>query len=121
MLFRSAFLPHVKSGRLRALAVTATKRSALLPDLPTISESIPGYEAPVWYGVLGPKALPKNIVNLWSAEIHKATQSKDMQERMVAEGFESGDTSSARFTEIIKRDIAKWKRVMKEGNIKIAL
>ena len=116
-----ALLPHIKTGRVRALAVTASKRSALLPDLPAIGEFIPGYEAPVWYGVLGPKALPKNIVNVWSVEINKAAQSKDMQERMTAEGFESGDTSSARFTETIKRDVAKWKRVVKDGHIKIAL
>jgi tripartite-type tricarboxylate transporter receptor subunit TctC len=115
-----ALLPHTRTGRVRALAVTAAKRSALLPDLPAISETIAGYEAPVWYGVLGPKKLPKNITGLWSTEIHKAVLSKDLQERMAAEGFESGDTSAARFTAVIKRDVAKWKRVAQDGKIRIA-
>jgi tripartite-type tricarboxylate transporter receptor subunit TctC len=114
-----ALLPHTKTGRIRALAVTAAKRSTLLPDLPAISETIAGYEAPVWYGVLGPKGLPISIVNTWSAEIYKAVLSKDLQDRMAAEGFESGDTSAARFTATIKRDVAKWKRVAREGKIQM--
>jgi tripartite-type tricarboxylate transporter receptor subunit TctC len=115
-----ALLPHIKTGRVRALAVTAAKRSSLLPELPTIAETIAGYEAPVWYGLLGPKGLPGPVVTLWSAEIHRAAQSKDWKERMSAEGFETGDTSSARFTETIKRDVAKWKRVVKDGNIRFS-
>ncbi len=113
-------LPHVKSGRVRALAITAAKRSALLPDLPTIHETFPGYEAPVWYGVVAPKGLPQAIGNRWNAEISRAAQSKDLKDRLSAEGFEIGDTSAARFTEIIKRDVAKWRRVAKEGNIRVA-
>lgn len=114
-----ALLPHSKSGRVRALAVTAARRSALLPDLPAISETIAGYEAPVWYGVLAPRSLPKNLVARWSAELNKAAQSTDLKERMSAEGFETSDTSSARFTETIRRDVAKWRRVVKDGNIRV--
>jgi tripartite-type tricarboxylate transporter receptor subunit TctC len=120
LLFASmpATLPHTRTGRIRALAVTTAKRTVALPDLPTVAETEAGYEAPVWYGVLGPKQLPKPIVALWSSEIHKAVQSKDMQTRMAAEGLEGGDTSPARFTDTIKRDVAKWKRVVKEANVK---
>ena len=111
-------IPHTRSGRLRALAVTTAKRIAALPDLPTVAETEAGYEAPVWYGVLGPKHLPKALVTFWSSEILKAVQSKDMQARMAAEGLEAGDTSSARFTKTIKRDVAKWKHVVKQANVK---
>jgi tripartite-type tricarboxylate transporter receptor subunit TctC len=114
-----ALLPHTRTGRVRGLAVTTTRRVSTLPDLPTVGETLPGFEAPLWYGVLGPKNLPRPIVALWSSEIHKAVQSKDMQERMAAEGLEGGDTSSTRFTAIIKREVAKWKRVAKDANVKV--
>lgn len=113
-----AILPHVKSGRVRGLGVTLAKRHSPLPDMPTVGESIAGYEAPVWYGVLGPKQLPGNIVARWSSEINKAVQTQDMRDRMSAEGIDRADTSSKYFTDTIQRDVAKWKRVVAEARIK---
>ena len=113
-----AILPHVKSGRVRGLGVTLAKRHSLLPDMPSVGESIAGYEAPVWYGVLGPRLLPDAIVSVWGSEISKAVQTQDMRDRMSAEGIERADTSSKYFTSTINRDVAKWKRVVREANIK---
>ena len=113
-----AILPHVKSGRVRGLGVTLAKRHSLLPDTPTLGESIAGYEAPVWYGVLGPRQLPRAIVALWGEHITKAVQTPDMKDRMTAEGIDRADTSSRYFTDTINRDVAKWKRVVAAANIK---
>ena len=95
-----ATIPLVRANRLRAIAVTTTKRSAALPDLPTVAEAgVPGYEVVLWYGVLGPKGLPKNIVQRWNAEIRKATKLPDLKERLIS-------------------DVAKWIKVVKEAKVK---
>ena len=86
-------IPLVRANRLRAIAVTTTKRSAALPELPTVAEGgVPGYEVVLWYGVLGPKGLPKTIVDRWNAEIRKATKIPDLKERLISEGFEIDDS-----------------------------
>ena len=94
-----------------------THLSSALFDMPTMGESLPGYAVPMWYGVLGPKNLPKNIVSLRSTEISKAVHTREMNERMAAEGLDAGDTSSQYFTATIARDVAKWKRVMQQASI----
>ncbi len=114
-----AILPHVKSGRVRGLGVTLAKRHSLLPDMPAVGESIAGYEAPVWYGVMGPKQLPRAIIDAWGEHISKAVQTQDMKDRMTAEGIDRADTSSKYFADTINRDVAKWKRVVREANIKV--
>jgi tripartite-type tricarboxylate transporter receptor subunit TctC len=121
LIFGSApsTIPLVQSNRLRAVAVTTTKRSAALPDLPTVAEAgVPGYEVVLWYGVLGPKGLPKTIVARWNAEIRKATKLPDLRERLISEGFEIDDSPPEVFQAVLKRDVAKWIRVVKEAKIK---
>ena len=121
LIFGSApsTIPLVRANRLRAIAVTTTKRSAAMPDLPTIAEAgVPGYEVVLWYGVLGPKNLPKIIVARWNTEIRKATKLPDMKERLASEGFDIDDSPPAVFQALLKRDVAKWAKVVKDAKIK---
>ena len=113
----SAF-PHIQSGKLKALAVTSSKRSKTAPALPTIAESgVPGYEAGSWYGLIVPAGTPMNIVNTLHAASVKALQIPVLQDRMKAQGLESVASAPAEFDAKIKRDIEKWRRVFKEANI----
>jgi len=122
LIFGSApsTIPLVHGNRLRAIAVTTTKRSAALPDLPTVAEAgVPGYEVVLWYGVLGPKGLPKNIVARWNTEIRKATKLPDMKERLASEGFDIDDSPPEVFQAVLKRDVAKWAKVVREATVKV--
>jgi len=110
-------IPLVKTGRLRAIAVTTAKRSSLLPEVPTIGETVPGYESIHWYGMWGPKKLPKAIVARWNKEVAKVLQSKEMQIRLAAEGLEPAGGPPEQFMTVIRRDVEKWKRVVKEAKI----
>ena len=115
-----ATIPLVRANRLRAIAVTTARRSSALPDLPTVAEGgVPGYEVVLWYGVLGPKGLSKNIVERWNAEIRKATKLPDLKERLVSEGFEIDDSPPSVFQAMLKRDVEKWRRVVKEARVKV--
>jgi len=120
LLFGSApaVVPLIRAGRLRALAVTTLKRMSSFPDLPTIDEAgVKGYEVVLWYGVLGPKGLPKAMVERWNAEIRKATKLPDMRERLLSEGFEIDDSPPSVFQALLKRDVAKWQKVVKEAKV----
>lgn len=110
-------VPLIKQNRIRAIGVTTSKRSNAIPDVPAIAEAVPGYEAVLWYGFWGPKQLPKNIVTLWNAEIRKAVKLPDIKARLANEGLEPSDSPPERFNEIVKRDVAKWQKVVKVGNI----
>lgn len=122
MIFGSApsTIPLVHTNRLRAIAVTTTKRSSALPEVPTIAEAgVPGYEVVLWYGVLGPKGLPNNIVARWNTEIRKATKLPDMKERLASEGFDIDDSPPEVFQAVLKRDVAKWTKVVREAKVKV--
>ena len=111
-------VPLIKQNRIRGIGVTMAKRSNAIPDIPAIAEVVPGYEAVLWYGFWGPKQLPKSIVTLWNTEIRKALKLPDMRERLANEGLEPADAPPERFSEVVKRDVAKWQKVVKVGNIK---
>jgi tripartite-type tricarboxylate transporter receptor subunit TctC len=111
-------MPHVKSGRVRALAVTTAKRSSYLPDVPAVSETVPGYEASHWYGMWGPKRLPRPIVTRWNEAVAKVLLTEEAQNRLKAEGLEPGGGPPERFQQIVRSDVEKWRRVMREANIK---
>ena len=122
LIFGSApsTIPLVRGNRLRAIAVTTTKRSAALPDLPTVAEAgVPGYEVVLWYGVMGPKGLPKAIVERWNTEIRKATKLPDMRERLISDGFDIDDSPPEVFQALLRRDVAKWAKVVKDAKIKV--
>jgi tripartite-type tricarboxylate transporter receptor subunit TctC len=111
-------MPHVQSGKLRALAVTSAKRAATLPDLPTVSESgVPGYAAVGWFGLLAPVATPKALVAAISADANRVLAQKDVRERMLALGSEPEGGTPEEFARFIRDDMAKWSRLMKEMGI----
>ncbi len=120
VLFTSlpAAVPMIKQNRIRGIGVTMPKRSPAIPDVPAIGEAVPGYEAVLWYGFWGPKQLPKSIVTRWNMEVRKALKQPDLQQRLASEGVEPSDTPPERFSEVVKRDVAKWRKVVKIGNIK---
>lgn len=107
-------LPHVRSGRLKALAVTTAKRSAAVPELPTVAEAgLPGYEATAWFGVLAPAATPPQIIAKLNAAIVKSLRIREMQERLAAEGTEPVGNTPEQFAQTVRNDIAKWAKVVK--------
>ena len=109
-------LPQVRSGKLKALAVTTAKRSAALPDLPTVAESgLPGYEATAWFGVLAPAATPSTIIAQLNAAIVKSLHTREMRERLIAEGTEPVGNTPEQFAQIVRNDIAKWAKVVKSS------
>jgi len=113
-----SMLPHVKSGKLRGIAVTGAKRSAAIPELPTIAESgVPGYEAMTWYGVVGPRGLPNNVVDRLHDEVKRIAELPDIKQRLAQEGFEALYTTPQAFGRRIKDEIAKWAIVVKAARI----
>ena len=111
-------IPHVRSNRLRGIAVTTAKRSNAVPDIPTVAETVPGYEVVQWFAVLGPKALPKDVLTRWNKEIDRIVQLPDVKARMAGDGIEPAGGSPQRFHEVLKREIAKWQKVVNIANIK---
>ena len=114
-------IPQVKSNRARGIAVTTAKRSNAVPDIPTVAETVPGYEAVQWAAVLGPKALPKDIVARWNSEINRILQLPDVTARMAGDGMKPAGGSPERVSELLKRDIAKWQKVVKVAGIKAGI
>jgi hypothetical protein len=111
--------PFAKSGKVKMLAIASSKRLASLPNLPTISESgFPNFDAFPWFGMLAPSNTPKPIVNMLSAEILALVESPDIREKLKNLNFEPTPTTPEAFTEIMKADLVRWRRVVKEGNLK---
>jgi tripartite-type tricarboxylate transporter receptor subunit TctC len=111
-------LPHVKSGKLKVLAVLSPNRSSIFPDVPTIAESgFPGFEASVWYGLVAPAATPKPIVQKLHEEVQKALQTKEVRERMNAVGGEVVPGSAEMFTNLIRSERARYSKLVREANI----
>jgi tripartite-type tricarboxylate transporter receptor subunit TctC len=111
---------HIKTGKVRALAVTSARRSAFLPDLPTVAESgVPGYDVTSWNGMLAPAATPQDIVRRLNAEYGKIIADPEMVKRMIANGYEPVGGAPEKFGELIHAELAKWAPVVKRANIKV--
>ncbi|WP_440108347.1 Bug family tripartite tricarboxylate transporter substrate binding protein [Acidovorax sp. BL-A-41-H1] len=111
--------PHVKSGRLKVLAVLSTSRSSVFPDVPTIAESgFPGFEASVWYGLVAPAATPRPVVAKLHAEVQKALQTKEIRDRMAAVGGEVLPGSADMFAALIRSERQRYEKLVREANIK---
>jgi tripartite-type tricarboxylate transporter receptor subunit TctC len=111
-------LPHIKAGKLRALAVTSGKRTDALPDVPTIAEAgVPGYESVQWYGVLAPAGTPREIVQRLYTEIAKSLRAGDVRERLAADGAEPVGNTPEQFAAFIRAEIDKWAKVAKAAGI----
>lgn len=113
-------LPHVKAGKLRALAVTSARRSSAAPDVPTIAESgLPGYEVINWYGILVPAGTPKEIVARLNAEILKILNVPDVKERLSAQGAETFSSTPQEFAAYIRKETEKWAKVVKYSGARL--
>jgi tripartite-type tricarboxylate transporter receptor subunit TctC len=111
-------MPQVRAGKVRALAMTAAKRSPALPDLPTVAESgVPGYEAASWYGVLAPAKTPRAIVMKLNSEVAHIAQLPEVRERLAADGADPGGNSPEEFGAYIRRELARWKTVIEQAKI----
>ena len=113
-------MPHVKAGKLRAIAVTGTARSPLLPALPTgIEAGLPCFDVNSWYGVFGPAGLPREIVTKLNAETGRGINAPDLKERLGAMGAEPSTKSPEAFTQYVRDEITKWARVVKASGAKL--
>ncbi len=113
-----ATLPHVRTGKVRGIAVTTPRRSAAAPDLPTISEAgVPGYDATQWYGIWGPPRLPANIVTRLNDEIRRILALPEVKNRFAQEGMELTPSSPEEFRRHLQAEIEKWGKVTKAANI----
>ncbi|CAG9178178.1 tripartite tricarboxylate transporter substrate binding protein [Cupriavidus respiraculi] len=111
-------LPHVKDGKLKALAVTSAKRSPLAPEIPTASESgLPGFESDTWFGIYGPKNMAPDVVARLNAEFNKAIQAPDVKERLGKLGAEPVGGTPAQFAAMVKKDSARWGKLIKDRKI----
>ncbi len=115
-----AIVPHIRTGRLRALAVTGKKRSPLLPEVPTLDESgLRGYQAGSWYGVLAPAGTPLQIVTKLNAEIVQALQQPEIRERLAAEGAEPVGGTPAEFAAHIEAELARVRKILRDGAVRM--
>ena len=111
--------PMIRGGKLRALAITSTKRSPLFPDVPTMQEAgVPGFEVQNWQGLVGPAGLPKDIVTLLNATVNKALADSAIREQMLSQGNEIGGGTPEQFAALIKSEAARWGKLVKSANIK---
>jgi tripartite-type tricarboxylate transporter receptor subunit TctC len=115
-----AFLPHIKSGKVAAVAVTNPKRSTTLTDLPTLTESgVPGYEAVQWFGIAAPTGTPQEVVNRMHAEIKAILEMPDVRKRFTDLGFDVVGNTPAEFTQFLRDENAKWKKIAEIAGTKL--
>ena len=116
----STGLAHLKSGRLRALAIASPERSPLMPEVPTIAETVlPGYEASAWQGVVAPAATPAAVVNRLNAEIARAIADAGVRQKLLDAGIEPLRSTPEQFSAYIRSETVKWAEVVRKGNIRI--
>ncbi len=112
-------IPHIKSGKIRALGVTTLKRVAVVPEVPTIAEAaLPGFESSQWFGILAPARTPRPIVERLYQALLRGSTSPDVKERLLAQGVDVVNRSSEEFAAVIKRELVQWAKVIKAAGIK---
>lgn len=112
-------LPYIKSGKLRALAVTSAQRSQALPDVPTVAESgFPGFEVVAWFGLLAPAGTPDAAVEKINEQIHLALKQPDVKNRLTKFGFVAQPSTPAQFGEFLRADVAKWAKILSDAGVK---
>ena len=113
-----SIVPHLRSGRLRGLAITSAQRSPGVPDLPTVAESgVPGYEASLWYGFLAPARLPPEILRRLNAEIVRVLALPDVHEQMGSQGVDARSSTPEEFSRLLVADLDRWAKVLKRVGI----
>jgi tripartite-type tricarboxylate transporter receptor subunit TctC len=112
-------VPHIKSGKIKGFAVTSTSRVPAIPDVPAVAElGFPGFEALVWFGLVGPAKLPPDIVATVSRALTVALEDKSVQDAIRGIGYEPSPGTPEQFAATIRNDLEKWRRVVREANIK---
>ncbi len=113
-------MPHVRAGKLRAIAISTAKRSPQAPDLPTVAESgVPGFDVTPWYGALGPAALPRAITTRLNAEVADIIKASDMRERFVAQGVDLASSTPEQFAALIKAEVPRWRKIVQDSGAKV--
>ena len=112
-------MPHVKDGKLRALAVTSAKRSALAPDLPTVAETLPGFDSITWFGLYGPKGMPQDLAAKVNQAVNAALADADVKERFARLGAEPAGGAPQAFAAMVKADNAKWKKIIADRKLSV--
>jgi tripartite-type tricarboxylate transporter receptor subunit TctC len=116
----NSLLPHVRSGRLRMLAMAGTRRAPLLPDVPTIAEAaLPGFALENWNGILVPAGTPRPVIDRLNAEIGKALRDPEVRDRLVPQGIELIPSTPEEFQEVMKTHMAKWEKIIRAANIRV--
>ena len=110
-------MPHVRDGRLRALAVTTLKRTPLAPDLPPVADTLPGFESSTWFGLYGPKGLPAEVVNRVNTAANQALSDPEVRAKLTTLGIEPVTSTPAQFAKMVADDQGKWKRIIAERKI----
>jgi len=120
MLFTTTIsaAPHINSGKLRALAITSAKRQPSMPDVPTIGETLPGYRAEAFQGMVVPAGVPQAIVNKLSAEVARIVQLPDVTQRFQLDGAEAVGSTPKEFAAFLRTEMQKWSKVIKDAGIK---
>ena len=112
--------PHLRAGRIKALAITSGKRSQQMPEMPTVAEAgLPGYEASIWYGLLAPVGTPRDVVGRLNAELHKAMQHPDVSAKLTEQGFIVAPGSPEDFGKLIDQEMKRWGQLIRDQNIQI--
>ena len=122
MLFNTipSVLPHVRTGKLRALAITQDTRSRLLPDVPTASEAgLPGFFVTTWHGVFSTTGTPRPVVEKLNATLVRIVSSREMHERLAGEGAEAVGSSSEQFARFFNGELARWSKVVKDAKVTV--
>ena len=112
-----AIVPHTRTGRLRALGLSGTVRLKILPDVPTVAEGVPGYEATQWYGIVAPAGTPKPVLNTLHAGLVKVVNHPAFRESLAADGAEPVTTSPEEFTAFIRKEISRWAPVIQKAGL----
>jgi tripartite-type tricarboxylate transporter receptor subunit TctC len=111
---------HMKAGKVKAIATTGKQRSAILPNVPTMSESgVPGYEATIWLGLMAPKGTPAAIINKLNAEVAKITANPEVRRQWAAQGTAAMTMGTEEFAQYVSADIAKWAQIVKVSGVKV--
>lgn len=115
----SVALPQVKSGKLRALAVTGAKRSLIAPDIPTVAETVPGYDVTAWYGLLAPTGTPKEFIARLNSAAIAALGQAEVKERFVTTDLEPAASTPEQFGALVRSEVTKWAKVIRESGMRV--
>ena len=112
-------LPHLRSKRLRALGQTGATRSSMLPDVPSIADTVPGYDVTPWYGILAPANTPASVVGRLEREFLSVLRRLDIQKNFIVQGAEPAGLTSAQYRELLQSDLQRWKKIVTDAGIKL--